>query len=205
VTRAMNPGMSRWLLRRAAAVMIAVVAVLGAHGDVRASVSIAVSWEDLLQTSTVAAVMTPVDARSAWENGRIYTYSHVRVAREITGALPSGSDAWVRTMGGIVGDMGQRVEGEPQLVVGQPSLLFLQPGPNGFFHVTARAQGQFPVVAASAQRPAYIVRSTSVGALVPRQSSTAAPTLLAAEALHGRTVDDAALEIVSAWGRTHVR
>jgi hypothetical protein len=201
----MKSGVSRWLLPRAAAVLTAVVALVTAPSAVRASVSIAVSWENLLQASTVAAVMTPVDARSAWENGRIYTYSHVRVAREIAGTLPSGGDVWVRTMGGNVGDTGQRVEGEPQLVVGEPSLLFLQPGPHGSFHVTARAQGQFPVVAASAQRPAYVVRSTSVGALVPRQSSTAVSTLLADEALHGRTVDDAVLQIVSAWGRTHVR
>jgi hypothetical protein len=185
--------------------LIAVVALVSAPGAVRASVSIAVSWENLLQASTVAAVMTPVEARSAWENGRIYTYSHVRVAREIAGTIPSGDDVWVRTMGGIVGNTGQRVEGEPQLVVGQPSLLFLQPGPNGFFHITARAQGQFPVVAASAERPAYVVRSAAVGALVPRQPSAAVPTLLAAEALHGRTVDDAAFAIASAWGRTHVR
>lgn len=197
--------MWRWLPPRAAVLLMAVVALVGVPEAGRASVSIAVSWEDLLQTSTAAAVMTPVDSRSAWENGRIYTYSHVRVARQIAGTFPSGGDLWVRTMGGIVGDTGQRIEGEPQLVVGQRSLLFLQPGANGFFHVTARAQGQFPVVAASAQRPAYVVRSTSVGALVPRQQPTAVRTLLAADALHGRTVDDAAFEIASAWGRTHVR
>ncbi len=178
--------------------------VLSVAGGALASVSIAVTWDGLLQASTEAIVATPTEARSAWERDRIYTYTHIHVDRAIAGQLAKGSDAWVRTMGGIVGDTGQRVEGEPELVQGATSLLFLQPGPNGTYHVTARAQGQFPVVPTSGTRVAYVVRSTAVGALVRSQSQAAAgPVVLASDALHGRTVDDAALEVVSAWSRTH--
>lgn len=201
----MNSGISSWEFPRASVVMAVVALLLTEPDRAAASVSVAVSWQGLLEASTVAAVATPVEARSAWEDGRIYTYSLVRVTRAIAGALPSDGAVWVRTMGGIVGDIGQRIEGEPELFVGQSSLLFLQPGPNGSFHVTARAQGQFPVIAASAERPAYVVRSHSVGALVPRQASVGVQTPLAGEALHGRSVDDAAVQILSAWGRTHVR
>ncbi len=198
--------MPRSLFPAVAASMVAVAVLAVAPVGAEASVSIAVSWDELLQASAEAVIATPIDARSVWEAGRIYTYSHVRVDRAIAGTLPSGGEAWVRTMGGIVGDTGQRVEGEPLLGLGQGSLLFLQPGPNGSFHVTARAQGQFPVVAASGQRPAYVVRSEAIGALVPRQSqSSSSPALLACEALHGRSVDDAVNEIVSAWSRTHGR
>jgi hypothetical protein len=194
--RALFPGITT------AAVAAMAVAPQGAE----ASVSIAVTWDELLQASTEAVVATPIDAYSVWEAGRIYTYSHVRVDRAIAGTLPSSGEALVRTMGGIVGDTGQRVEGEPLLSLGLASLLFLQPGPNGSFHVTARAQGQFPIVAASGSRPSYVVRSEAIGALVPRQSqSTSSPALLAREALHGRSVDDAVHEIVSAWNRTHGR
>jgi hypothetical protein len=188
---------------RTFAVLVAVAMVVVASGDSKASVSIAVSWDDLLRASAAAAIVTPTDARSAWEAGRIYTYSHVRVERAIAGTLSSGGEAWVRTMGGVVGDTGQRVEGEPVLIPGQPSLLFLQPGPNGSFHVTARAQGQFPVIAATNQRAAYVVRSEAIGSLVPRQSQASSPALMASEALHGRSVDDAAHEILLAWNRTH--
>jgi hypothetical protein len=197
---------SRSLVLRAFAAFVAVAMLVDPSGNSKASVSIVVGWDDLLHASTEAAIVTPTDAHSAWEAGRIYTYSHVRVDRAIAGTHSSGGEAWVRTMGGVVGDTGQRVEGEPLLLPGQPSLLFLQPGPNGSFHVTARAQGQFPVIAASNQRPAYVVRSEALGTLVPRQSQASSPAaLLASEALHGRSVDDAAHEITSAWNRTHGR
>lgn len=196
----------RLLVLRTFAALVAVTMLIALSGDSRASVSIAVGWDDLLHASAEAVIVTPTGAQSAWEAGRIYTYSHVRVDRAIAGALSSGGEAWIRTMGGVVGDTGQRVEGEPLLITGQPSLVFLQPGPNGSFHVTARAQGQFPVIAASNQRPAYVVRSEAMGTLVPRQSQASSPAaLLANEALHGRSVDDAAHEIVLAWNRTHGR
>jgi hypothetical protein len=171
----------------------------------RASVSIAVSWENLLKSSTDVALATPTSARSAWENGRIYTYTQVHIDRAIAGTLPAGGTAWVRTMGGEVGDIGQHVEGEAVLAQGQPSLLFLNPAPNGAFHVTARAQGQFPIIVNQGQ-PARVVRNLAAGALVEARGAAAAgPALLASDALHGRSVDDAAREVESAWGRTHVR
>src|SRR5579872_6119804 len=95
-----------------------------AASDARASVSIQVTWDSLLRESTAAAVVTPTDAQSVWENGRIYTYTHVHVDRAVAGELATGSDAWVRTMGGIVGKIGQRVEGEAVLAPGHASLLF---------------------------------------------------------------------------------
>lgn len=206
MTRAMAFPISRWLLPTAAILAIAVAMAAVAPRDAVASVSIPVSFEGLLAGSTDAVVATPADARAQWENGRIYTYSHVHVDRAIAGTLTAGADAWVRTMGGIVGGTGQRVEGEAQLVPGQQSLLFLQPGPSGFFRVTARAQGQFPVIPSSDQSPAYVVRSGAIGALVPRQvQPPSVPALLAADALHGRTVDDAVQQVLSAWNRAHPR
>lgn len=201
----MNFRMLRWLLPRAAVAMIATI-VAAIPIVARASVSVSVTWDDLLQASTEAAVVTPIDAHSAWESGRIFTYSHVRVDRAVAGTLAPGGGAWVRTMGGIVGDTGQRVEGEAQLVLGQPALVFLQPGPNGAFHVTARAQGQFPVIPARDQHPAYVVRSGGLGALVPAQArAPALPAVLAVDALHGRSLDDAVQQVLSAWTRTHPR
>jgi len=172
-----------------------------------ASVSIAVTWDGLLRGSTLAAVVTPVDASSSWENGRIYTYTRVRLDRVIAGGQPAGSEVWVRTMGGIVGKIGQVVDGEAVLAPGQPSLLFLHPGAAGTLDVTARGQGQFPVVPGDASgSPARVVRSHSMGALVPPQVivSTAA-TRLAADVLHGRAVDDVARDIAADWQASHAR
>jgi len=182
----------------------AVVALCAAFA--RASVSIAVTWEALLGQSTAAAIVTPTESHSAWEAGRIYTYTRARVDRAVSGALAPGADVWIRTMGGEVGPVGQVVEGEPVLTVGEPSLVFLHAGPPGTLEVTARGQGQFPVVAADAKAPAHLVRSRAVGALVqPPVAVPAAPPRLAAEVLHGRPVDDAAREVAAAWDRTHAR
>jgi hypothetical protein len=194
------------LVPRAAAVLLALscpAAAAFVSTDARASVSIAVTWESLLTESTAAAVVTPVEARSVWEGGRVYTYTRVRVDRPIAGGLSANGDAWVRTMGGVVGKIGQIVEGEAVLVTGRSSLLFLRAGPAGTLDVTARGQGQFPVVAdVDPAKPAHLVRSHSVGALLPPRATTATP-LLAADALHGRVVEDAVRDIAGAWSRTH--
>jgi hypothetical protein len=174
----------------------------------QASVSIAVTWDGLLRTSTAAAVVTPADATSVWENGRILTYTHVTIDRAVAGPVTTGDDAWVRTLGGIVGTLGQQVEGEAAFSPGRPSLLFLrarsQGGRTGTFDVAARGQGQFPVVAAGAQQPARVERSRTAGmVLPPRVFSPLVEPPLAADILHDCTVDEAARNIQSAWGPLH--
>lgn len=172
--------------------------------DARASVSISVTWEGLLRESTAVAVVTPSETRSVWEAGRVYTYTRVHVDRPIAGELGAGSDIWVRTMGGVVGKIGQLVEGEAVLATGRSSLLFLHTGPAGTLEVTARGQGQFPVVAdVDPTKPARLVRSNAVGALLPPRAAATALPRLAADMLHGRAVDDAARDIATAWSRTH--
>jgi hypothetical protein len=189
----------------ACAMALAVVAV-----DADASVSIQVTWDSLLHDSTAAVVATPTETRAVWENGRIYTYAHLRVDRAVAGELAAGGDPWVRTMGGVVGKVGQLVDGEPVLAPGQASLLFLHPGPpqaGAAFVVTARGQGQFPVVAdVDPKAPPHLVRSSSAGALVPplAPGPVPAPTL-AADRVHGRLVDDVARDVATAWDRAHAR
>jgi hypothetical protein len=172
--------------------------------DAHASVSIAITWGGLLRESTAVAVATPVESHSAWEGGRIYTYTRVRVDRAVAGDLPAGSEAWVRTMGGIVGKIGQIVEGEAILAPGQASLLFVRAGPPGAFEVTARGQGQFPIVSGEANSLPRVVRSNSVGALMaPQLLVSSASARLAANVMHGRSVDDVAREVAADWSPMH--
>src|SRR5208282_5461651 len=163
------------MLRGVLGACVAVVAV--AAVDAHASVSIQVTWDALLHESTAAVVATPTETRSVWENGRIYSYAHLRVDRAVAGELATGGDAWVRTMGGVVGKVGQLVDGEAVLGPGQSSLLFLHPGPPGAYVVTARGQGQFPLVpdATDAKAPPHLVRSTSAGALLPPRAAGPVP------------------------------
>jgi hypothetical protein len=194
-------------LSRAAALVLALGAPsLGplTPSTAEASVSIAATVDGLLQQSTAAAVVTAAESSPVWEDGRIYTYTHLHVARGVAGELKTGAEAWVRTMGGIVGKVGQIVEGEAAFAPGETSLVFLRPGPVGAYVVTARGQGQFPVVADDPQQPAHIVRSHAAGMLVaPRPAAASAAPRLAAEVFHGRPVDDVAQEIAAAWVAAH--
>ena len=193
------------MIRRLAAVCALVAALFAV--DARASVSIAVTWDGLLRESTAAALVTALDARSVWEGDHIYTYTRVHVDRGVAGDLATGDEAWVRTMGGVVGKVGQSVDGEPVLTRGQASLLFLHPiaaRAAGAFDVTARGQGQFPLVA-DVKTPPHLVRSGSMGGLVAPRGASAVPPRLAADVVHGRAVDDVAREVTAAWGGTHVR
>src|SRR5580700_6082924 len=122
------------------ACLIVTIGTLGATGlatdTASASVSIQATWDGLLRESTAAVVATSVETRSVWENGRIYTYAHLHVDRTLAGQVPSGAEPWVRTMGGVVGKVGQIVEGEAVLTAGESGLLFLHPGPPGAYVVT---------------------------------------------------------------------
>jgi hypothetical protein len=172
--------------------------------EAHASVAVAITWDDLLRTSAAAVVVTPVESTAVWENGRIRTYTRMHIEQAVAGDLAAGSTTWVRTLGGVVGKIGQLVEGEASFVKGQRSLLFLQPAPAGSFEVTARAQGQFPIVVASPQAAPRIVRNGTTGALVePWLKASSQGNRLASEVLHDRPVDDALSDVAADWPRTH--
>lgn len=185
-----------------------------------ASVSLPVTWDSLIRESTASAIVSPRESTAVWEGGRICTYTHVHVDRAIAGELSTGGDAWVRSLGGVVGKVGQIVDGEPVFSPGRTSLVFLRPSVSGAYDVTARGQGQFPVVAGTdAAHSATLIRSHSVGLLLDRENIAVRPTasspsspssavspaapVLAADMLHGRLVDDAARDVVSAWTVAH--
>ena len=208
-------GLRRRVLTRVFPVLLglgaaAAPALLAAH-DAHASISIAVTFDSLLSSSSSAVVVIPAEQRALWEDGRIYTYTRVLIDRAVAGDLEAGSEAWVRTMGGIVGKVGQRVEGEAVFVMGRPSLVFLHPGPVGAFDVTARGQGQFPVVLDD-QKSVRVMKSSAAGALLaPRALPVAEggtqppPKVLAATAIHGRLLDEVTRDVATSWARVHGR
>ena len=174
-----------------------------------ASVSFTVVFDALVQESTAVVVETPIESKSVWENGHIVTYTKVHVDRLIAGSAPS--EVWVETLGGVVGDIGQQVEGEAVLRSGQQSLLFLAAYQTGYV-VTARGQGQFPIARDNAGA-LRVKRNLHPGALTaPRDTVVArvraatsyAPAASpAADVLDGKSIADAAAEISGAWRRTH--
>jgi hypothetical protein len=183
--------------------VVAVAATL-ASPVARASVALAAALDELVDRSDGAAVVTPLERSAAEEDGRIYTWTHVRVDRAITGTLPG--DLWIRTRGGVVGDVGESVEGEARFAVGVRTLVFVRahagasPRANAFV-VVERAQGQFVLVRGDGG-PERLAGAPGVGAIVARPGETRA---LASAVLGGLSVDDAATAIAAAWRGRHPR
>jgi hypothetical protein len=215
---------------------LAPLAAATVSSDANASVMIAVPFDSLVKDADAVAVIAPVESKSVWEDGRIYTYTRVRVEQGVAGDTASngGSDVWVRTMGGVVGKVGQLVDGEPVFTPNKPNLVFLRKfKAGGTWEVSARAQGQYPVVVDELSKKRRIVRSANLGVLLPpkrlQQDSAAgavqpgpvAPQStdgqkpagevvadiskirLAGDVLHDKPLDEASKEIASAWKRLH--
>ena len=170
-----------------------------------ASVSIAISFDDLLRESVAAVIATPESARTVWEDGRIITYTQAHVDTLVAGSVAGAEEIWVRTRGGDIGHVGQAVEGEAVLTTGRSTLLFVR-APNAYaatpYVVTARAQGQFPV-AVDGDGTLRVYASDAIGLLMPKASPPGSPSPsrpLAGEVLHGHTLTEAKATIAHAWG-----
>jgi len=192
--------------------------------DASASVSIAIGYDALVKDADNVVVVTPGDQSSVWEDGRIYTYTKVKVDQPVAGDLPAGGEGYVRTMGGVVGKIGQLVDGEPVFTSGKQSMVFLRKlKVASTFEVSGRAQGQFPVLVNEVTKMKTFSRSGNAGMLLPPKPVTTTPASgvttqstkdfaqtpvaklrLASEVIHGRAIDDAATEIATSWKKLHV-
>ncbi len=171
--------------------------------------AIKVLLEELVERASAVAVITPAEHRAIWEGDEIVTYTHVHVDRVVAGQV--ARDAWVRTLGGSVGDIAQIVEGEATFVAGRPLLAFLRPRldpasrtPTGALEVVERGQGAFPIVTSDGR--AHLALGPDLGALVPpRDPAGAGDARPARDVLARHSVDEAAREVAAAWARAHGR
>jgi hypothetical protein len=222
------------LMRAALAAALALPASLAAvllPSDASASVSIAIKFDELVKDADVVAIVTAGESQSIWEEGRIYTYTKVKVDQGVAGDIGAGADGWVRTMGGVVGKIGQMVDGEPVFTTGKQSLLFLHKfRGDGIFEVSARAQGQYPITVDPKTNIKKVIRSSSAGVLLPPRSANAgnasgvetqsvspnvpgnvsgvidpnrASLRLATDVIHDRLMEEATRDIATAWRRLH--
>ena len=158
-----------------------------AVADAEAAVSMLMSLDELVVASTHVVVATASDRYSAWEQlpsgKRIVTYTRLTVERAVAGAPPQ--EIWVRTLGGVVGKLGQSVAGEAQIATGSRSLFFLAAVGDAVV-VTGMAQGHYPIIADD-KGVARLKPSPDPGMLVPRRG----PSISAQERLVGGKLDDA--------------
>jgi hypothetical protein len=196
-------------MRRAAAVLGIAIALLSlAAREAKASVAVALLFEDLVQKASAVAVVTPMDQHGVVEDGRIVTYTHLRVDRRVAG--PISGEVWVRALGGSVGRIGQIVEGQPTFELGHAALIFVRPyanavdgAPRDAWSVIEAAQGEFPIATGAGPQPRLSI-AKDVGALVaPAHPSVDAR--FARDVLGDRALADASREIAVAWTRLHPR
>jgi hypothetical protein len=171
-----------------------------------ASVSVAVSLEELVGGSTLVVVATAAERESRWEElggaKRIVTYTRLTIDRAVVGE--PGKEVWVRTLGGVVGNVGQHVAGDARIAIGSQSLLFLTR--SGETHVvSAMAQGHYPLVAegdgSAGTKRLRLAGSPDVGGLLPRPG----PAISAREVLVGATLDQGVSAILRARQANHAK
>jgi hypothetical protein len=171
--------------RRGALVVFGTALVAFREAPAHAAVARALSIGDLVKKSTSALVLTGVARRATWQviggSRRIVTETRARVEELVTGADPSASEVVVHTLGGRVGTIGQIVEGEAELTIGETSLTFLTELAPLAYSVTAMAQGHYPIV--SDARGKVLATNRQLPSLVQKTGS-------AVERLAGRTLSE---------------
>ncbi len=189
---------------------LAALPVLGAT-PAQASVCIALTFDSLVHDSTSASFATPVERKSVWEDGRIVTYTRVHIDQKIAGDLQAGDETWVASLGGVVGTVGQIVDGEPQLHVGVPYLLFLRPdrsATSGTRIVTGRAQGEVHLKAVTNAKGVSVlqtVRNPGAGELLAPKATASTKVIprLATDIVADRPAADVAKDVAAAWSKQH--
>jgi hypothetical protein len=119
---------------------------LGGSLEAEASVSMLLSLDEIVAPSTAIVVGTAAERKTQWEEiaggKRIVTYTKIKVDRTVAGS--AGTEVWVRTLGGTIGNLGQAVSGEAQIATGSKAMLFLMKR-GDVTVVTAMAQGHYPI------------------------------------------------------------
>ncbi|HTN85509.1 MAG TPA: hypothetical protein VL242_17545 [Sorangium sp.] len=186
-------------------------ALLSGPREAQAAVSVQLSLEELVSRAAYVVVATATEQRSQWEelggSRRIVTYTRLSVDRPVAGQ-PDG-EIWVRTLGGVVGDIGQQVSGDAQLKIGGQAMVFLSRAGSALV-VAGMAQGHYPVVdgeegrrVAGAPRVAVrrLAASPDGGTVLPRPG----PAISAREQLVGATLDAAIDAVSRAWKANHAQ
>lgn len=172
------------VLRRALPATALVATVL-APVVAEATLSRELTLRQLVEQSDVVLTGTAVEAKAVWEDvpdagRRIVTYTRMKVDDVAFG--DASDSVWVRTLGGVVGDIGQHVDGEAALGTGERALLFLHKTDAGNHVVVAMAQGHYVVREENKLAP-----SPHLGGLVRSRRDT----VYAREQLVGRVATEA--------------
>ncbi len=114
--------------------------------------------------------------RFTQDGRRIITDTEIQIGEVLKGKIYAPTLV-VMQPGGIVGDVGQRVEGTAHFTIGEEVVVFLDRRGTERFAVTAMAQGKFRVERSSDGKAAYAVPESSSSLLIDplTQKETSSP------------------------------
>ncbi|MGB5694114.1 MAG: hypothetical protein WBM46_00545 [Polyangiales bacterium] len=129
----------RWLPRLAGTLLVVALVASPAKGSVVQGLDLQelVAYADRI---IVGRVLFSESFRRA--DGQLGTWHRIAVEREIRGGAPDEQEVIVETLGGQLGDVAMRVEGEPSFAVGERVLVFMRDGgPYTAFRPVGMGQG----------------------------------------------------------------
>jgi len=102
-------------------------------------------------------------------NGQLGTWHRIAVERELRGSVPDEQEVIVETLGGQIGDIAMRVEGEPSFTVGERVLVFMRDGgPYTAFRPVGMGQG---VMRVRREQGVETVRQNREGMMLMRRNA----------------------------------
>jgi hypothetical protein len=155
------------------------------------------TFADLVARCDCCVTGRSLGASSEWwtlaGRRRIVTVHRFAVDHVLAGEAAGGDELLVRTLGGVIGDYGERVIGEAELRVGEPALLLLTAAEPGVHVVSGMEHGRFRVV-----READGVERLHAP---QRAHAAASPTAV----LEGARLSEAQALVAQAWQEQHAR
>jgi hypothetical protein len=113
---------------------VAVLAAVGMASNASATLIEAMDLRALVRASDHVVLATVVGTHAHFDQlGRIVTDATLRVEASMHGPAAVGSTIVVRRLGGVIGDVGLRVEGEPTFEIGERIVLFARTVPGESF------------------------------------------------------------------------
>lgn len=161
--------------------------VLGLAGRAHATISEALSLEALVRQADHIVLVTAIDENARRDaRNRIVTDFTVRVEEVMKGDARPGDTLVMTRIGGVIGDLGMRVEGEPSLELGERYVLFLDRLSDGHtLRPVGMSQGVLPVQDRSGDPMVLpgggglsLVQRVQGGQLVPAPAAILHPTPL---------------------------
>ncbi len=151
-------------------VLSALVAALLLTSPADGSIVQALDLDELVHQSDRILLGTVVFSESFQrQNGSLGTWHRVRVEQDLRGNAPGESEVIVETLGGQLGDLAMRVEGEPSFAIGERVVVFARGRDQ---HVAVRPVGMGQgVMRVLTEDGVETVRQSRAGMLLMRRSA----------------------------------